>query len=113
MVASFVAMAVLEGLGLSGQSQVLTGFALVGTLALTFAVTMVAAGLLGVAIERVALRPMRNVRGTAAMITTIGGSYILFNVVLPPLGARPTSSPRRMPVGTREIGGRALPRRRV
>src|SRR5712691_4955120 len=113
MVASFVAMAVLQGLGLSGQSQVLTGFALVGTLALTFAVTMVAAGLLGVAIERVALRPMRNVRGTAAMITTIGVSYILFNIVLLTLGADSKNFPNPMPVVRWEIGGAVLQLREV
>ncbi len=65
----------------------LTGFALVGTLAFAFVVTMVVAGCLGVAIERLALRPMRAVRGTAAMITTIGVSYILFNAILLTVGA--------------------------
>ena len=33
------------------------------------------------------LRPLRNVRGPAAMITTIGVSYILFNIVLLTVGA--------------------------
>jgi len=37
-------------------------------------VTMLASGVLGVAIERIALRPLRNVKGPAAMITTIGVS---------------------------------------
>src|SRR5579864_1137810 len=97
MVASFVAVAVLQGLGISGQSEVLTGFALAGALVLAFAVTMVAAGLLGVAIERVALRPLRNVRGTAAMITTIGVSFILFNVVLLTLGADSKNFPNPLP----------------
>ena len=55
MVASFIGMWALEMLGLSGQSQVLTGMALFGTLAFAFAVTMLAAGALGVAIERIAL----------------------------------------------------------
>ena len=43
--------------------------------------------MLGVGIERLALRPMRGVRGTAAMITTIGVSYILFNAILLTVGA--------------------------
>src|ERR1700745_503779 len=85
MVSSFIGMWALELLGLSGPSTVLTGLELVGTLIFAFLVTMVSAGVLGVAIERIALRPLRNVRGTAAMITTIGVSYILFNVIL--LGA--------------------------
>src|SRR5712664_3383151 len=65
MVASFVALATLEMLGLSGQSRVLTGLPLVGALLLAFFVTMLAAGLLGVAVERIALRPLRGVPGTA------------------------------------------------
>src|SRR3984893_7547544 len=75
IVSSFIGMWALELLGLSGQSTVLGGFALLGALGFAFIVTMVAAGLLGVAIERIALRPLRNVRGTAAMITTLGASF--------------------------------------
>src|ERR1700684_3482795 len=75
MVSSFIGMWALELLGLSGQSTVLTGMALVGALASAFIVTMLAAGIIGVAIERIALRPLRGVRGPAAMITTIGVSY--------------------------------------
>src|SRR3977135_3091013 len=82
MVSSFFAMWALELLGLSGQNVILTGFSLVGALAFAFVVTMLLAGCLGVAVERLALRPMRAVRGTAAMITTIGVSYILFNAIL-------------------------------
>ena len=78
MVGSFIAMFVLQWIGLSGQSHTLTGMALLDALGLAFAATMLFCGLLGVAIERVALRPMRHVRGTAAMITTIGISYILY-----------------------------------
>src|SRR5580658_10953848 len=51
MVSSFVGMWALELLGLDGQSEILTGFALVGALAFGFAVTMGVAGFLGVAIE--------------------------------------------------------------
>src|SRR6266581_3623596 len=97
MVSSFIGMWALELLGLSGQSTVLTGLALCGTLAFAFVVTMLFAGVLGVAIERVALRPLRNVRGTAAMITTIGVSYILFNVILLTVGASALNYPNPMP----------------
>src|SRR2546426_8290926 len=72
MVGSFIAMWTLESLGLLGQTRVLGGLPLAGVLTLTFAATMVLTGVLGVVIERVALRPMRNVSGTAPMITTIG-----------------------------------------
>ena len=50
MVASFVGMWALQLLGISGQGQVLTGMALAGALFFAFAATMVAAGVLGVAI---------------------------------------------------------------
>jgi branched-chain amino acid transport system permease protein len=113
MVSSFVGMWALELLGLSGQGVVLTGFALAGALAFGFAVTMVAAGCLGVAVERLALRPMRSVRGTAAMITTIGVSYILFNAILLTVGADSKNFPNPMPAVSWEIGGATLRLREV
>src|SRR5260370_1624578 len=113
MVSSFIGMWALELLGLSGQSQVLTGMALVGALAFAFAVTMLAAGVLGVAIERIALRPLRNVRGTAAMITTIGVSYILFNIILLTVGASSLNYPNPLPVVRWDIGGATLQLREV
>src|SRR5260370_31823587 len=108
MVSSFVGMWALELLGLSGQSHVLTGLALVGALAFAFTVTMLFAGVLGVAIERIALRPLRNVRGTAAMITTIGVSYILFNVILLTVGASSINYPNPTPAARWEIAGVTL-----
>jgi branched-chain amino acid transport system permease protein len=97
MVSSFVGMWALELLGLSGQSRILTGLPLAGALLFAFAVTMAAAGFLGVAIERLSLRPLRGVPGTAAMITTIGVSYILFNVVLLIVGAGSENFPNPLP----------------
>jgi branched-chain amino acid transport system permease protein len=87
MIGSFVALWTLEMFGLSGQDVVLTGLPLVGVLFAAFAVTMVFSGALGVMIERLCLRPLRNVKGPAAMITTIGVSYILFNIILLTVGA--------------------------
>ena len=113
MVSSFIGMWALEFLGLSGQSQVLTGMALVGTLAFAFAVTMLAAGAIGVAIERIALRPLRGVRGPAAMITTIGVSYILFNIILLTVGASSQNFPNPLPVVRWEIAGAVLQLREV
>src|SRR5580704_13138901 len=55
MVASFVGMIVLELFGISGQSHILTGFTLIGVMVFAFAATMLAAGLIGVGIERFAL----------------------------------------------------------
>ncbi|MBV9826156.1 MAG: branched-chain amino acid ABC transporter permease [Alphaproteobacteria bacterium] len=113
MVSSFIGMWALQWLGLSGQSTVLTGLTLVGTLVFAFAVTMVSAGLIGVTIERIALRPLRGVRGTAAMITTIGVSYILFNLILLTAGASSENFPNPLPVVRWNIGGATLQLREV
>ena len=104
MVASFIGMWALQLLGISGQGQVLTGLALAGTLGFAFVVTMVAAGGIGVAIERLSLRPLRGVRGTAAMITTIGVSYILFNIILLTVGAGSENFPNPLPVVRWHVG---------
>jgi branched-chain amino acid transport system permease protein len=104
MVGSFVGMWALQLLGISGQSRVLTGAALAATLLFAFAVTMIAAGALGVVIERVALRPLRGVRGTAGMITTIGVSYILFNLILLTVGAGSQNYPNPLPVVRWRLG---------
>ncbi len=113
MVSSFIGMWALELLGLSGQSRVLTGLALVGALAFAFFVTMLAAGVLGVAIERIALRPLRGVGGTAAMITTIGVSYILFNIILLTVGASSLNYPNPLPTVRWDVGGAVLQLREV
>jgi branched-chain amino acid transport system permease protein len=113
MVSSFVGMAALELLGLSGQSHVLNGLPLIGALAFAFVVTMVLAGALGVVIERLALRPLRGVPGTAAMITTIGVSYILFNVILLTVGASSWNFPNPMPRISWTVGGAVLEMRSI
>jgi branched-chain amino acid transport system permease protein len=104
MVASFIGMWALQLLGISGQGQTLTGAALAGALAFAFFVTMVAAGVIGVIIERFSLRPLRGVRGTAAMITTIGVSYILFNIILLTVGAGSENYPNPLPVVRWQFG---------
>jgi branched-chain amino acid transport system permease protein len=97
MVGSFIAMGVLQLVGLNAQKVILTGFPLVGVLVLALVVTMMLTGALGVIIERLALRPLRGVSGTAAMITTIGVSYILFNLILLTIGADAQNFPNPMP----------------
>jgi len=113
MVGSFIAMWVLQSLGLIGQSRILGGLPLVGVLTLAFGVTMLLTGALGVLIERVALRPMRNISGTAPMITTIGVSYILFNLILLGMGALTFNYPNPMPPVTWHLGQAVLRLREV
>jgi branched-chain amino acid transport system permease protein len=116
MVGSFIALWVLQATGLVGQTTVLTGLPLVGVLLLAFTATMLLSGGLGVLIERVALRPVRHVKGTAPMITTIGISYILFNIILLGVGADTKNFPNPLPQGADaqwEIGGAVLRYREV
>jgi branched-chain amino acid transport system permease protein len=113
MVGSFIAMGVLQMFGLTGQNIVMTGLPLIGVLFVTFAVTMLGSGVLGVVIERLSLRPLRNVKGPAAMITTIGVSYILFNIVLLTLGADSKNFPNPLPPILWNIGGAVLRLREI
>src|SRR5437868_11390307 len=69
MVGSFVALWVLQAMGIAGQSRPLYGFPLAAVLLVAFLATMLCTGVIGVAIERLALRPLRNVAGTGPMIT--------------------------------------------
>ena len=113
MVGSFIAYFTLHAFGLAGQSTIMTGLPLIGVLLVTLAVSMGGAGLLGVAIERVALRPLRNVRGPASMITTIGVGYILYNVVLLTFGADGKNFPNPLPSTHWMIGGATLRLREI
>src|SRR5437763_14520160 len=67
MVSSFFGMWALEFLGITGQSRVLAGPALAGALVFALAVTLLGAGILGVAIERLSLRPPSGGSGSVAL----------------------------------------------
>ncbi|HEV2549169.1 MAG TPA: branched-chain amino acid ABC transporter permease [Stellaceae bacterium] len=108
MVGSFFALWVMQAMGIVGQSTILWGFPLVGVLLIALVVTMLGTGILGVAIERLALRPLRGVSGTAPMITTIGLSYILFNLILLNVGADSKNYSNPLPQLRWEIGGATL-----
>jgi branched-chain amino acid transport system permease protein len=108
MIGSFIALFVLQSFGLSGQDVILTGLPLAGVLLAALLVTMVFCGGLGVVVERITLRPLRNVKGPAAMITSIGVSYILFNVILLTVGADSKNFPNPLPQIRWNIGGAVL-----
>src|ERR687898_459315 len=87
MIGSFVGITVLSGtfagLSLFGPISGGSGFLLkVAGVLIAMAVAMVACGLLGVGIERVAYKPLRNSPRLAVLITAIGMSFILQNVGL-------------------------------
>lgn len=102
---AFVAMYVFEAFGLTSRSEPLTGAALVGALLVALAVTMATTGVLGVLIERVALRPMRGLSGVTPMITTIGVSFILVNLLMFSRGPNVVAFPNVLPDVRWQIGG--------
>lgn len=104
VIGGFVAFMVLGAFGLQGQATVMSGAPLVLVLLAALAVTMVVSGVLGVGIERYTLRPMRNVRGPMAMITTIGVSYVLVNVALLLTNAQTLNYPDPLPHVVYNIG---------
>jgi branched-chain amino acid transport system permease protein len=87
MIGSFVGLTVLAGtffgLGLFSPITDDSGalIKIVGVL-IAMAVAMVACGVLGVGIERVAYKPLRNSPRLAVLITAIGMSFILQNLGL-------------------------------
>jgi branched-chain amino acid transport system permease protein len=113
MVGSFVGLWLLEAMGIAGQGHPLYGLPLIGVLLAALVATMLITGLIGVAIERVALRPMRNVPGTAAMIPTIGVSYILFNIIILGAGADSKNYANPLPPVRWDIGEAVLRLREV
>jgi branched-chain amino acid transport system permease protein len=113
MVGSFVALGVLQAFGLTGQEVILTGIPLVGVLLVAFVITMLFSGVLGMVIERFFLRRLRLVKGPAQMITTIGVSYILFNIILLGVGADSKNFANPLPPLEWHFGGAVLHLREI
>ena len=82
MSGTFFGLWFLAFMGFNKTSRPLSGLNLVLVLLATFAVTMIVTGALGAVIERLCLKPMRGVSGTAPMITTIGVSLVLQALIL-------------------------------
>ena len=113
MVGSFIALWMMQALGFAGQADVLYGLPLIGVLLLVLVGTMLCTGAIGAFIERYGLRALRGASGTAPMITTIGISYILFNLVLLSVGAESKNYANPMPPLRWEIGEAVLRLREV
>jgi len=97
MTGTFIGLTILNLIGFTGSSKALSGLPLAGTLLLVFGATMTLTGLLGVVIERICLRPLRGISGTAPMITTIGVAFILINLVLLIWGPQSKPFPKIVP----------------
>ncbi len=96
MAGSFVAVFLAGALGLSGfpGAAVLVGVA-----------TFVVIGLLGMAIEVVAYRPLRNKSRLAPMLSALGMAVIIQNVVMLVAGRRPLIYPSMLPRGVVDVAG--------
>jgi branched-chain amino acid transport system permease protein len=105
MVGAFVSLFVLTNiLGQEGSATSIEQ--IVFELTVTFALTMAAIGILGVVIERFAYRPLRNAPRLAPLITAIGVSFILQNVIQIIYGPSPINTPQVIPPTARvDIGG--------
>ena len=79
MIGSLVSIAILGLLGVTATSQP-TGLTLVSILIVTCLGSMLVCAVLGVVIERVAYRPLRNAPRLAPLISAIGVSLILENL---------------------------------
>jgi branched-chain amino acid transport system permease protein len=82
MAGTFFALWFLAAVGYGKNAAPLGGLNLLLVFIAAFAVTMLATGVLGALIERICLKPLRGISGTAPMITTIGVSLILQSVIL-------------------------------
>ena len=104
MVGSFVTYWLLTSLGYNGTIADVP--LLVVVLAGTFLIAMLVLGGIGVVIERFAYRPLRNAPRLAPLITAIGVSFILQNIIQIFFGPSPISAPQVMDVQARiDIGG--------
>jgi branched-chain amino acid transport system permease protein len=92
MVGAFMGLTLLTALGFSGPIGDPILFVVV--LLASFAIVMPLLGLVGVGIERFAYRPLRNAPRLAPLITAIGVSFILQNVVYIIEGPSPQPFPQ-------------------
>ncbi|EKP95317.1 branched-chain amino acid ABC transporter permease [Thermaerobacter subterraneus] len=74
-------------------------------LAAVLVLTMAATALLGVTVERVAYRPLRNAPRMSLVITALGVGLFLENLVRATVGAAPRNFPALVPATTWNVGG--------
>jgi branched-chain amino acid transport system permease protein len=91
---TFFSLAILTLLGVTG---IVTGPLLIVVVVVTMLGAMIACGLVGVVIERLAYRRLRNAPRLAPLITAIGMSFILENVMQYWHGPSPIPFPQVIP----------------
>jgi branched-chain amino acid transport system permease protein len=81
--------------------------------ALGLIIAMIGASVLGMIIERFAYRPLRTAPRISLLITAIGVSFLLENLMVLIVGASPRSFPQSIPVDIYNIGGLILTNRQI
>ncbi len=99
---TFFSLAILTALGVTGEVH---GVALVGVVLATLIASMLLCGIVGVLIERLAYRRLRNAPRLAPLITAIGISFILENVMQLWHGPSPIPFPQVVPNPSFAFGG--------
>jgi len=99
-VGAFIGLILIGLFGLRSLSPGLLALAIVGL----FLVTMTLNGLLGVLIERVAYRRLRNAPRLAPLITAVGMSFVLEGIMFLTAGSNEVSYPNLLPGTTVELG---------
>ena len=80
MIGTFICISIFGVFGITNSSTAPTGLSMVGILLLTLVGSMLLCAALGVVIERVAYRPLRNAPRLAPLISAIGVSLILEDI---------------------------------
>jgi branched-chain amino acid transport system permease protein len=104
---AFVALWLLTLAGFNGAIN--NPIELAFVLLALFLITMGIMGMVGVVIERVAYRPLRNAGRLAPLITAIGVSFILENIIQAFFGPSPVNSPQIFTLTARvEVAGASI-----
>src|SRR5947209_4071359 len=104
MIGTLISITIFGLLGITNNSQP-TGLTLAAVLIITCLGAMLVCALLGVAIERVAYRPLRNAPRLAPLISAIGVSLILEDVGKLWKGVNFVSFPQILPQINYSLGG--------
>ena len=106
MVGAFVSLGLLQVV-FKATGPINDPIPLILTLAALFIASMLVMGVVGVVIERFAYRPLRHAPRLAPLITAIGVSFILQNIIsaIPGFGTSPRPVPQIFPVIRFEILG--------
>ncbi len=104
MIGTFICVTIFAAFGITSSSSAPTGLALVGVLLITLLGSMLICAVLGVVIERVAYRPLRNAPRLAPLISAIGVSLILEDIGKLWKGINFVSFPQIFPQITYYIG---------